>query len=156
MIRTKIALAAAGFLAGVALTVAAVGITASPAAANQPDHAHQAAQKAQVIATTFQLDKSNFHDIDVQAAEGKMYPGALGYVRRARIAAQATDWPDGLKPAATGLIADMKTLEEAIRTEDPAKVAEPAKKVHDVGHDLSAAVYSWLETGTVPSGGHGH
>ena len=37
-----------------------------------------------------------------------------------------------------------------------AKVAEPAKKVHDVEHDLSADVYTWLGTGTVPEGGHGH
>ena len=57
---------------------------------------------------------------------------------------------------ADGAVADMKALEEAIRTEDPAQVAGPAKKVHDSGHDLSAAVYSWLETGAVPTGGHGH
>ena len=77
-------------------------------------------------------------------------------MRRARIAAQATEWPEGLKPMATDLVANMKTLEEAIRTEDASKVVDPATKVHEGGHDLSAAVYTWLETGKAPEGGHGH
>jgi hypothetical protein len=50
----------------------------------------------------------------------------------------------------------MKGLEEAIRSEDASKVSAPAKAAHDKGHDLSAAVYTWLDTGAVPSGGHGH
>ena len=159
MLRNKIALTAAGFVAGVAMTVATIGSTATPAAAttaNQMDTGTMAAQKAQVIATTFQLDKSGLHDIEEQSKAGTIMPGALGYVRRARIAAQATEWPDGLRPMATTLVADMKVLEEAIRTEDASKVVEPATKVHDGGHDLSAAVYTWLDTGAAPSGGHGH
>jgi hypothetical protein len=157
MLRSKIALTAAGFVAGVAMTVAAIGATASPVVADQADNAYMVAQKANVAATTFQLDKTGLHEIDVSANEKRtIVPGALGAVRRARIAAQATDWPEALKPTADSVVADMKTLEEAIRTEDPAKVAEPAKKVHDSAHDLSAAVYSWLETGAVPTGGHGH
>lgn len=160
MLRSKIVLTAAGFIAGVALTVAAVGITASPAVAQHDDHqadtAFHLAQKAQVAATTFQLDKSGLHEIDVEAHEGRIVSGALGNVRRARIAVQATMWPEALQPMADGLVNDMMALETAIRTEDAAQVAEPAKKVHDVGHDLSAAVYSWLETGQVPEGGHGH
>ncbi len=156
MMRNKIALTAAGFAAGVAMTLATFGLGASPVGADQAENAYMVAQKAQVGATTFQLDKSSLHDIDVQAAAGTIMPGALGNVRRARIAVQATEWPEALKPLATDLIADMKTLEEAIRSEDASKVAEPAKKVHDVGHDLSAAVYTWLETGKAPEGGHGH
>jgi hypothetical protein len=153
MLRTRIALTAAGFVAGVAITVATIGLVASPASANQTD---PAAQKAQVIATTFQLDTSKLHDIEEQAKAGTILSGALGYVRRARIATQATEWPEGLKSMATTLVADMRTLEEAIRTEDATKVAEPATKVHDGGHDLSAAVYTWLETGQAPQSGHGH
>lgn len=157
MLLRKIILTGAGFAAGVAMTLAAVGSATSPVSAQHGDHAMMAAQKAQVIATTFQLDNSDFHDIDVQAAEGKIMPGALGYVRRARVATQATEWPDALKPMANDLVNQMKMLEEAIRSEDASKVAEPAKKVHDVEHDLSAAVYTWLETGQAPaSGGHGH
>jgi hypothetical protein len=156
MLRNKIALAATGFVAGVAMTVAAIGSTVSPASAQMPDAAMMAAQKAQVIATTYQLDTSKLHDIEEQSKAGTILPGALGYVRRARVAAQATEWPEGLKPMATDLVADMKTLEEAIRTEDATKVVDPATKVHEGGHDLSAAVYSWLETGKAPEGGHGH
>jgi hypothetical protein len=157
MLRDKITLTAAGFVAGVAMTLATGGLTASSVGADQADNAYQLAQKSQVAATTFQVDKSGLHDIDV-AANGKntIVPGALGAIRRARIATQATDWPHELKPTADSLVAEMKTLEEAIRSEDASKVAAPAKKVHDVGHDLSAAVYTWLETGKAPEGGHGH
>ena len=156
MLRNKIALTAAGFVAGVAMTVAMIGSSVAPASADQGDAALVAAQKAQVIATTFQLETSNLHDIEEQSKAGTIMPGALGYVRRARIATQATDWPEGLKPMATALVADMRALEEAIRTEDASKVVEPATKVHNVGHDLSAAVYPWLETGRAPDSGHGH
>ena len=155
MLRNKIALTAAGFVAGVAMTVAAIGSTVNPASAQMPD-GMMAAQKAQVIATTYQLDTSKLHDIEEQSKAGTILPGALGYVRRARIAAQATEWPEGLKPMATDLVANMKTLEEAIRTEDASKVVDPATKVHEGGHDLSAAVYTWLETGKAPEAGHGH
>jgi hypothetical protein len=156
MLRTRILLTAAGFVAGVAMTMATVVLTASPVGADQAENAYMVAQKAQVAATTFQLDQSGLHDIDVAATEGTIVPGALGAVRRARIATQATAWPDGLKPMADRLVTDMKTLEEAIRTEDASKVSEPAKKVHDVAHDLSSAVYTWLETGQAPEGGQGH
>ena len=157
MLRNKIALSASGFVAGVALTLASVGSTVSPASAQMSsDQAYMVAQKAQVAATTFQLDNAKLHDIEEQSKAGTIVPGALGYVRRARIAAQATEWPEGLKPMATTLVADMKTLEEAIRTEDAAKVVEPAGKVHEGGHDLSAAVYTWLDTGKAPEAGHEH
>jgi hypothetical protein len=159
MLRNKIALTAAGFLAGVALTAVTIGSAVTPAAANpasQMDAGSMAAQKAQVIATTYQLDTSKLHDIEEQSKAGTILPGALGYVRRARIAAQATDWPEALKPMATDLVTNMKTLEDAIRTEDASKVVDPANKVHEGGHDLSAAVYNWLETGKAPEGGHSH
>jgi hypothetical protein len=154
--QNKIALTAAGFLAGVTMTVATIGGTASPVGADQADNAYMVAQKAQVASTTFQLDKTGLHNIDVQAAEGKVMPGALGAVRRARIAVQATDWPEPLKAMASEQVEIMKGLEEAIRSEDASKVSAPAKAAHDKGHDLSAAVYTWLDTGAVPSGGHGH
>jgi hypothetical protein len=157
MLRNTIALTVAGFAAGVAMALAAVGLTASPVGADQAENAYLLAQKAQVAATTFQLDTSGLHDIDVAANEqNTIVPGALGAVRRARIATQSTDWPHALKPTADSLVTEMKALEEAIRSEDPTKVGAPAKKVHDVGHDLSAAVYTWLETGKAPEGGHGH
>ena len=156
MFQNKLALTAAGFLAGVTLTVATIGGTASPVGADQAENAYMIAQKAQVNHATFQLDTAGLHGIDVAAAEGKVVAGSLGAVRRARIAVQATDWPAALKPMAGEQVEIMTGLEEAIRSEDASKVAAPAKAAHDKGHDLSAAVYSWLETGSVPSGGHGH
>lgn len=156
MFQNKLALTAAGFLAGVTMTIATIGGTASPVGADQAENAYVIAQKAQVNHATFQLDTAGLHALDVAAAEGKIVPGSLGAVRRARIAVQATDWPEALKGMATEQVEIMKGLEEAIRSEDASKVSAPAKAAHDKGHDLSAAVYTWLETGTAPSGGHGH
>lgn len=138
----------AGMVAGVALTLIALGMPAQSVAA-QAD-AIQLAQKAQVMAVTFQLDKSGFHDLDESLAAGTLPAGALGPVRRARVATEATEWPSALRDTAMKLVHHMKDLEEAIRAEDVAKAAPLAKEVHDVGHDLSAAVYSWL-AGEQPS-----
>lgn len=156
MLRNKFAYSAAGFVAGVAMTVATVTGTARPVGADESENAMMLAQKAQVMAVTYQLDKTGLHEIDVSAAEGKLVSGALGSVRRGRIAAEATVWPEALKPLAAETVQAMKDLEEAIRTEDASMVAPPAKAAHDKEHDLSAAVYTWLSTGVSPSGGHGH
>lgn len=157
MFLKKIALAGAGFAAGVAMTLASVGATVTPATAQMTgDQAYMIAQKAQVNHATYQLDTAGLHALDVESNAGKIPAGALGSVRRARISVQATEWPHALKGSADGLVTTMKSLEEAIRTEDPAQVAPLAKKAHDDEHDLSAAVYTWLETGKAPEGGHGH
>jgi hypothetical protein len=156
MLRSKLVYTAAGFLAGVAMTAATVAGSARPVGADEAENAMMLAQKAQVMAVTYQLDKTGLHDIDVSAHEGKIVSGALGNVRRGRIAAEATTWPEALKPLAMETIESMKALEEAIRTEDAARVAVPAKAAHDKEHDLSAAVYTWLSTGAAPAAGHGH
>jgi hypothetical protein len=144
---------AAGLMAGIVLTLVAVGVPAQPAAA-QAD-AHQLAQKAQVMAVTFQLDQSGFHELEDELTAGTLPSGALGPVRRARVATEATAWPHPLDDTAKKLVGHMKALEEAIRAEDVAKAAPLAKEVHDVGHDLSNAAYQWL-AGEQPSTGHGH
>lgn len=156
MLAKKLSLAVAGFAAGVVMTAATFAYAAQPVGADQAEAAYMLAQKAQVAHTTYQLDTAGLHDVDVAANAGTIPAGALGNVRRARIAVQATEWPESLQAMATEQVTVMKALEEAIRTEDPAQVAAPAKKAHDVGHDLSAAVYTWLDTGTVPAAGHGH
>jgi hypothetical protein len=143
----------AGLVAGIGLTLVAVGVPAQPASAQADPH--HLAQKAQVMAVTFHLDKSGFHDLDEALAAGTLPAGALGPVRRARIATEATEWPHPLHDKAKELVGHMNHLEEAIRAEDVAKAAPHAKEVHDVGHDLSNATYQWL-AGEQPSTGHGH
>src|SRR3954452_16608355 len=142
--RNKLALIGAGFLAGVALTFVTFTSVAQPVAADQAENAYMLAQKAQVAHAIYQLDSSGLHGIDDGAKAGTIPPGALGAVRRARISVQAAEWPDALKDMAMEQVTAMKTLEEALRTEAPTKVAEPAAKVHDGGHELSDAVYGWL------------
>jgi hypothetical protein len=151
----KIAVVAASFATGVVLTLVSVGYHA-PTVSADDDAAHMSAMKAQIMAATYQLDKAGLHAVDEGAKAGTIAAGALGEVRRARIAVQATEWPDALKSMAADEVAILKSLEEALRTEDASKVMDPATRAHDTGHDLSAAVYSWLDTGTIPSGEHSH
>jgi hypothetical protein len=151
----KVALVAASFATGVVLTLISVGYSA-PTVSAQDDAVRMAAIKAQVMTATYQLDKAGLHAVDEGAKAGTIASGALGEVRRARIAIQATEWPDALKSMAANEVVILKSLEEALRTEDASKVMDPATRAHDTGHDLSAAVYTWLDTGTVPSGSHGH
>jgi hypothetical protein len=157
MLLKKLALTAAGFAAGVVMTVAAISSTVTPATAQMGgDQAYMVAQKASVAHAIYQLDTASLHEIDEGSNAGTIPAGALGSVRRARIAAQTAEWPEPLKVQAMGVIDTMKSLEEAIRSEDAAKVAPVAKKAHDDEHDLSAAVYTWLDTGKAPESGHGH
>ena len=156
MLFKNLAYTAAGFTAGVAMTIATLGSSVSPVGADQAENAYMVAQKAQVSATTYQLDMVGLHKIWDDSKVGSITPGALGTVRRSRIAVQATDWPHALKPMAMEQVEAMKMLEEAIRTEDAAKVVEPSEKAHEHGHDLSAAVYTWLDTGKAPEAGQGH
>jgi hypothetical protein len=148
---TNVLYTAVGLAAGAVLTLATVA-TPIPSASAQPD-AYHAAQKAQVIATIYHLDKSGLHDLDESLAAGAMPSGALGNVRRGKIAAMATDWPEPTRETAQRVIQEMQELETALRAEDVAKAAPLAKDVHDHEHDLSAAVYDWLAGG---SGGPAH
>ena len=146
-------IAGAGMVTGVALTLTTVSMSTRPAAA-QAD-AHEMARKAQVMAVTFQLDMSDLHDIDEGTHAGTIPAGALGNVRRARIATMATDWPDALREQAAKLGGHMMELEEALRAEDAARAAPHAKEVHEMAHDLSAATYTML-SGAQPAPAHGH
>jgi hypothetical protein len=117
--------------------------------------AHASAQRAQVIAVTYQLDTSGFHDLDERAAAGSLPPGALGRVRRARTAVHATSWPEPLRETAVKLMPEMEKLEAALRDEDVARAAGPAHEVHEIAHQLSDQAYGWLGGGPAPTHGSG-
>jgi len=142
----------AGMVAGIALTMTTVALPARSAAA-QAD-AQEMARKAQVMAVTFQLDNSGLHDIDEGTHAGAIPSGALGSVRRARIATLATDWPASLRDLATRLGGHMLGLGGALRAEDAARAAPHAKEVHELAPDLPAAVYTML-SGAQPAPAHG-
>jgi hypothetical protein len=160
------------FFFGAAVSAAAMtliivfGLGVRPTAAQQPaleqrvealerelGELHPAVQRAQVVAAMYQLDSVGFHDLAEELAAGQLPPGALGPVRRARIAAQAVAWPHALQELHGELVAQLLVLEEALRTEDPAQAASPAELVHETEHDLSNAVYAWL-SGAAPPSGH--
>ena len=149
MRKNSLFLTAAGFVVGVALTIAA-GILPARSAIAQPD-AYAAAQKAQVMAVIFMLDRAGLHDLDESLAAGKIPSGALGNIRRARTALLATDWPAPLRDKAMELANHMNHLEGSLRAEDAAAAAPHGKEVHEVEHDLSALVYDWLRGGAAPS-----
>jgi len=152
---SRIALAATAFAAGVAITLVGVGYHTPTVAADEAEIAHAAAIKAQVMHTMYQLDNSGFHGIDEATAAGTVPPGSYGAVNRARVMAQATEWPDTLKPAASDMVAQMKLLEDALKNENAAAAKDPAHQVHDMGHELSEKAYAWLGGGA-PADQHMH
>ena len=113
-------------------------------------------QKSQAMTTAYQLDTSGLHDLDVTMNNGEFVSGALGKVRKARIAVQTTMWPAEMQDMANKLTGEMMALETALRNEDVAAGAPHAKEVHDVAHVLSDGVYAWLSTGQVPQTSQGH
>lgn len=151
-------------LAGIALALvggASLAVSSSRAQqTHQPataDSAQQSAVTAQVALAAFQMDNAGLHDLDEAVAAGRIPSGALGRVRKVRIVAAATQWPASMQPMAQEFVAHTTGLEAALQAEDAAAAAPDAKAVHDIGHELSAAVYSWLaqQSGT-SAGDHGH
>ncbi len=115
-----------------------------------------AIQKSQAMTVAYQLDGSGLHDLDVKLNNGELVPGALGKVRKARIAVQSTMWPAEMQEQANTLVGEMMALEAALRNEDVSAGAPHAKEVHDVAHILADAVYTWLSTGQAPTAPQGH
>jgi hypothetical protein len=110
-----------------------------------------AIQRSQVMTTAYQLDSTGLHDLDVKMNSGELVSGALGKVRKARIAVQSTMWPSEMQDTANTLIGEMMALETALRNEDVSGGARHAKEVHDVAHVLADGVYTWLSTGQAPA-----
>jgi hypothetical protein len=113
-----------------------------------------AAQKAQVMIATYQFNNSGYHELDVKLNAGEFVPGALGSVRRGRIAVQSTMWPHDLQADASALANKMVQLEGALRDEDVPTAAPLAKEMHEMYHGLSDKAYAWL-SGAAPAE-HGH
>jgi hypothetical protein len=108
-------------------------------------------QKSQAMTTAYQLDTSGLHDLDIKMNNGEFVSGALGKVRKARIAVQITMWPAEMQETANSLAREMMELETALRNEDVAAGAPRAKEVHDLAHQLADGAYTWLSTGQAPS-----
>ncbi len=142
---------------GLIIGMTIVSISALLSVGPRPAEAQQdlalAAQKAQVMAVIYQLDSAGLHDLDVKLNNGEFVAGALGRVRRARIATQATQWPQEVQPMATELVQHLQALEGTLRDEDVAAAARPVTAAHDVEHNLSDKVYGWL-SGAQSPGGH--
>ena len=144
-------------LAGAAVGALAMLLATTFGSAVSPTSAQQATvdqqltelraslQQTQLMAVTYQLDASGFHDLDVKLNQGEMVYGALGKVQHARVAVQATDWPSEMRPTVDQLVAQMQLLESALRDENVEAGKDPAKQVHDLAHDLSHAAYAALE-----------
>ena len=137
-----------------------VGIVSSLALGAKPTEAQAdlqlAIQKSQAMTTAYQLDTSGLHELDVKLNSGEFVAGALGKVRKARIAVQTTMWPAEMQDTANKLVGEMQALETALRNEDVAGGAPHAKEVHDVAHDLSDGAYAWLSTGQAPTAPSSH
>ena len=134
-----------------AIVVSGTGVGVEPATAQQD--VLSAIQRTQAMAVIYQLDTTGFHDLEVDLSSGQVPAGALGKVRRARIAAQATNWPGEVASDAASMVEAMQQLESGLRDEDASKAQPPAKEVHDLEHDLSTKMYAWLSAAQ-PGGSH--
>jgi hypothetical protein len=139
-----------GTVAG-ALIVGVVSILAFARPTEAQMDLQLAIQKSQAMTTAYQLDTSGLHDLDVKLNSGEFVSGALGKVRKARIAVQTTMWPVEMQGTANSLAGEMMELETALRNEDVAAGAPHAKEVHDLAHQLADGAYTWLSTGQAPS-----
>jgi hypothetical protein len=115
--------------------------THAPATA---DEAMAAAQTAQVAIAVYHMDNAGLHDLDEASAAGRIPPGALGRVRRARIVTAATQWPDSIAPKAREFVEHAQRLEAALTAENAQAAAPDAHELHELGHEISDMVYSWL------------
>lgn len=133
-------------------TLALFGITAvtvsSSRAQQRPaptvEQAYQAAQVAQVAHAVYQMDNSGLHDLDEATQAGRIPAGSLGRVRRIRIIAAATQWPEALQAKAKEFVEHAARLERALEAGDAAAAAPDAKEVHELGHEISNMAYQWL------------
>jgi hypothetical protein len=140
-----------GALAG-ALTVGLVSMLGMGSSQVQAeDDLHLAVQKSQAMMVAYQLDNAGLHELDQQLNSGQFVPGALGKVRKARIAVQNTMWPTGLQDSANNLVGELMQLETALRDEDVAAGAPHATQSHDLAHDVADGTYTWLSTGQAPA-----
>lgn len=144
----NVSLTVAGMIAGAGLTLATIGGPAASVSAQQD--AYAAAQKAQVLAVIYHLDKVGFHGMEDSIKGGTVPAGSLGAVQRARTAMMAVDWPAAANGTVNALNEQMTALEAALKTEDVAAAANPIHEVHEGGHELSSAVYAWLK-GAAPN-----
>jgi hypothetical protein len=138
------------FLAGAAFAVAAVALASilgfGARTTEAQGDAMAAAQRAQLIAVTYQLDSAGFHQLDETLNSGTFVPGALGTVHRARVAMQSTMWPtdNDEKATADNMVTEMIALEGALRDENVTAAAPHAHQVHELGHKISDQTYAWL------------
>lgn len=136
----------AGAVLGAAVFIVGSVFLPGPRPTEAEDDLHLAIQKTQAMTVAYQLDTSGFHELDVTLNSGQMVPGALGKVRRARIALQNGMWPtdNDVKVTADKLVSEMLQLEQALRDENVSAAAPHATQVHDIGHSLSDKLYGWL------------
>jgi hypothetical protein len=102
------------------------------------------AQKAQVMTAMYALDNAGLHGIDESVAAGTVPAGSPGAVRRVLIVTRATMWPAELQETTSALAENLAKLQEALRDEDVERAKDPAHEAHELGHQLSDQVYTWL------------
>lgn len=114
----------------------------------------RALQRTQLMAVTYQLDTAGFHDLDERLSAGTFVPGALGRVRRARIATEAAEWPGVMEETVKTAVEQMRALEDALRDEDVQRAAGPAHEVHELTHQMSDMAYATLSVTTPQTDGN--
>jgi len=105
----------------------------------------QQTQVTAVIAAINIFDTAGLHGMDERIqAEGKLETRDQAVIRRLHVIAKATQWPEALQREAQAFTKALEDFQAAFAAENVAGVKAAAHDIHERGHDLSNAAYTWL------------
>lgn len=94
----------------------------------------------------FVVDSFGFHDMEETYGEAtEVNERDAGGVAKVIVAVDSVDWPEPLGEAVAAFRADVVDVYEALQADDLGGVRHGLEGVHTTQHDLSKAVYGWLE-----------
>jgi hypothetical protein len=115
----------------------------------------QPGQAFQVAVATYLMDTAGFHDLDERLnQDGAIEAGDAGMVNRVNQLLGATEWPADLQAQVDPLKETLSQYAEALANDDLEAAKPLATQTHELQHDLSHAVETWL-AGANGAGEHG-
>lgn len=108
-------------------------------------------RRFQVTIAAYLMDTAGFHGMDERLNdEGLIEANDADVVNRVNGVLAVVDWPEELKPQVEELQAILAQYAEALSNDDVEAAKPLATQAHELQHDLSHAIGSWL------SGDNGH
>ena len=91
------------------------------------------------------MDKAGFHGIEEALTEsGEIDPGSISTVNQVSRVVASTQWPPDLSDSAAHFFEKLADFHSTLEEDDSERATSLAAEVHDLQHDLSAAIGEWL------------